>query len=45
MENTLENKQKFFAQYWGQEVQSYRLSRHSPRKINQKVKDFAHGHL
>ena len=23
MENTLENKEKFFAQYWGQEVKKY----------------------
>lgn len=30
MENTIENKEKFFAQYWGQEVHKVKMSHSDP---------------
>jgi len=44
MENTHENKSKFFAQYWGQEINDYRLSRYSTRR-NEKVSGSSMGFL
>lgn len=44
MENTIQNREKFFALYWGQEINDYRLGKFSNKK-NQKVNGSAYGYL
>lgn len=43
MENILENKAKFFALYWGQNIQSYKLTYSWKRDV--KVNGYASGYL
>lgn len=44
MENTLANKAKFFALYWGQEIQTYKLSRYTT-KTNRPVDGSKFGYI